>query len=172
MKRKLSAVIAAVCAVFAVCAVAACNDDGGKNNGGDGNVYASEDGTVVAFCASSSVMTMTETSSVKQYLDVLKENGDIAFNGYGSNNDFFITEINGKAGEVVESTANSYKGYDWMFYIDFTTLTGDEALYGSDYSTVEYEGKTMYSANYGVTGIPCIEGHTYLFKYEYSEMSW
>ena len=55
------------------------------------------------------------------------------------------TEIIATSSKIISSTVNSYEGYDWAFYIDFTTIEGDDAIYATDYKTIEYGGKTMQS---------------------------
>ena len=175
MSKKLLAILAAIVACISVFAFAGCQsengDSGNKEPGGDktapsGNVIL--DVEKVGFTASAEYMTLKTTTTVKDYMDALKENGELVF----TESNGMITSFYNTAGKVISSTANSYEGYDWAFYIDFTTLEGDDAVYATDYKTLEYGGKTLYSASYGAAGIPCIDGHTYVFAYEYSNFSW
>ncbi|MDE7182463.1 MAG: hypothetical protein K2O41_05490 [Clostridia bacterium] len=156
--KKLFATLLAVCSVIAVCAFAGCKD-------GNENVKRTQidDQTSVIFTASNDVLTLDENTTVKDYLDALKAKGELSFEGSDSDYGFFLTSFDGKENQVISTSP--YEGYSWMIYIDFTTLDG--TIYATDYSVCEYEGKTLYSASYGVSGIPCVEGHTYAFVYEY-----
>ena len=165
MKKKLLALIIAVVSAAAVFAFAGC-DDNNDGKHADGNVYVEVQ--KIAFTASNDVLTLKDSTSVKDYMDVLSDNGDLVYGiSNGFINSFYSTE-----GKVISSTANSYEGYDWAFYIDFTTLDGDDAIYATDFKTIEYGGKTLYSSSNGVEGTPCVDGHTYVFVYEYSNFSW
>jgi hypothetical protein len=115
-----------------------------------------DDSTAVIVVADSSVMEISEKTTFKDYLDALKTKGDIDFEGYESSYGFYITSINGTA----ESTTD--KTY-WAVFVDFTQLDNDSTIYATDYQTVTYKDKTLYSASYGVSGLPCVEGHTYAF---------
>ena len=165
MKKFLAALIATL-SVIAVIAFAGCQNGNNQESTASGNVYL--DVQKVAFTVSDEVLTLTDTTTVKDYLDALSYNGEMKYeisNG-------FISSFYNTAGKVISSTANSYEGYDWAFYIDFTKLEGDDAVYATDYKTVEHGGKTLYSSSNGVEGTPCVKGHTYVFVYEYSNFSW
>lgn len=117
-----------------------------------------------AFTASS------DKASMKDYLDALKEDGAITFEGSESQYGFFITSVLGVSSKTVSSTANSYSGYDWTVY---TTLKEkDGVVYAYADSTFVYDGITLYKGAYGVSGIPCVEGETYALVYELSSSSW
>lgn len=163
MKKLFTAIL--VIAVAAVFAFAGCGGGDKGESGKSGNVIL--DVTRVVFTASDEVTALTETTSVKDYMDVLEANGELV---YGISNGFIDYFYNTES-KVISSTVNSYEGYDWAFYIDFTTLEGDGAIYATDYKTYEYGGKTFYSSSNGVDDTPCIDGHTYIFVYEYSNMS-
>ncbi|MDE6442730.1 MAG: hypothetical protein K2L12_08280 [Clostridia bacterium] len=123
-----------------------------------------------AFTASSDVMTIGDKTSMKDYLDALKEDGVITFEGSESQYGFFITSVLGVSSKTVSSTANSYSGYDWTVY---TTLREKDGVpYASDDSTFVYNGITLYKGAYGVSGIPCVEGETYALVYELSSSNW
>lgn len=166
MKKKLSALIIAVCLVAAICAFAGC--------GNESNIQkvTIDEQTSYVFTPSSSVMELTDTTTVQDYLNALKDNGEITFEGYESDFGYYITSVNGLKEETISSTASSYEGYAWSIYIDFIQLEGDYAYYGSDYSTCDYNGTTLYLASYGISGLPCIEGHTYALVYVYNNISW
>lgn len=166
MKKKISALIIAVCLVAAICAFAGCDDESNvhKVTIGDQPSYV--------FTASSSVMELTDTTTVQDYLNALKDKGKITFEGYEGDYGYYITSVNGTEERTISSTPTSYEGYAWNIYIDFIQLEGDDVYYGSDYSTCDYDGTTLYSASYGVSGLPCVEGHVYALVYVYSNMSW
>ena len=48
----------------------------------------------------------------------------------------------------------------------------DGVPYASADDAFGYGGITLYKASYGVSGLPCAEGHTYALVYEYSSMTW
>ena len=123
----------------------------------------------VIFTPSSQVMNIGYSTSVADYLNALKAKNHLTFESQTGDFGLFITSMDGTPNvDNGDLTGNS-----WMLYIDFLTLEGDEAVYGSDFSTVVYEGKTLYSSNNGVSGTPCIEGHTYAFVYEaYDYSAW
>lgn len=161
MKKKLMALVF----VFAVFAFTACGGSNVKE------VVIDEQKSYV-FTASPSVTELTENTSVADYLNALKERGEITFEGYGGDYGYFITSVNGIESKTVESAMNSYKGYFWYLYLDFIRLEGDSAYYGSDQTVCRYKGTTLYQASYGISSIPCVKGHTYALVYVYEEMSW
>ncbi|MDE5721739.1 MAG: hypothetical protein K2I30_03235 [Clostridia bacterium] len=163
--KKLIATFFAVCVCLTVFAFAGCKDEN-SNGTKSGNVAL--DVERVSFTAKAEVMLLKNDTSVGDYMEVLADNGELT---YVINNGFISSFYNTES-KVISSTANSYEGYDWAFYIDFKTLDGDDAIYATDYKTYEYGGKTYYSSSNGVDGTPCVEGHTYLFVYEYSNFSW
>ena len=165
MKKLLATLFAAV-SVVAVCAFAGCKED--DRPATDGKIEH-EYSICYAFTATSDTMTITENSSVKDYMDALKEGGKLAFEGSNSDYGYFITSVMGVGSVTVSSTANSYAGYDWYVYTTVTTVDG--VIYSDDGATFDYNGITLYKAAYGVSGIPCIAGETYALVYEYSSMT-
>ena len=157
MKKLLTALLAALSAV-AICIFAGCAKDGENVKRVEINDYSS-----VILVASNDVLKLDGDTSLKDYLDALKSKGELDFDGSNGDYGYFLSSLDGKDNEVI-STA-PYEGYSWMIYIDFLTLDG--VPYASDYAVCEYNGQTLYSASYGVSGIPCVEGHTYAFVYEY-----
>lgn len=161
MKKKLLTLILATVSVAAVCALTltACSGNIKKVNIDDHESYV--------FTASSKVMELTDSTTVYDYLLALQDNGDITFDGNGTDWGYYITSINST--EETSSYNEDYshgEGTYWAVYFDFITLDGDEAIYGSDEQTCEYNGKTLYYSNYYVSNVPCVEGHTYAFVYE------
>ncbi|MDE6613099.1 MAG: hypothetical protein K2K28_00900 [Clostridia bacterium] len=157
MKKLITAIFAA-CVCLTAFAFAGCTD-------ANENVKRTkiDEQTSVIFTASDDVLTIDENTTVKDYLDALQKNGELSFEGSDGDYGFFLTSFDGKENQVI--SVSPYEGYSWMLYLDFTELDG--TIYATDYSVCEYEGKTLYSASYGVSGIPCVEGHTYAFVYEY-----
>ncbi|MDE6597942.1 MAG: hypothetical protein K2K60_04825 [Clostridia bacterium] len=167
--KKLLTVFLALCASLAAFVFAGC-DNGGDNSGKSGEVVLGVQS--VAFTAKDDIITLNDTTSVKDYMDALKENGELVFDGNDGSYGYYITSFYATEEKLISSTATSSEGYSWSFYIDFITLDGDDAVYASDYATYDFNGKTLYSASYGVSGIPCVAGHTYAFVYEYYNYSW
>lgn len=160
MKKKFLAVLFAAVSAIAVLAFAGCKENEVKK------VKLNDQNSLV-FVASSEVMEITDDTSLYDYINALKDKGELTFEGNDSEYGFFITSMDGTAN--VEISNAPYEGYSWMIYIDFTALEGDSAVYAGAYSDTvyEYENLTLYSADYGLSGIPCVEGHTYAFVYEY-----
>lgn len=123
-----------------------------------------------AFTPSSEVLTLSDSTSVKDYMDALKEDGVLTFEGSQSEYGFFISSVLGVENRTVSSTANSYSGYGWTVY---TTLREKDGVpYVYEDSTFVYDAIILYKASYGVSGIPCVEGETYALVYELSSSSW
>lgn len=128
-----------------------------------------------AFTASKEVMEITATTSVKDYMEALKAEGKLAFEGENGDYGYYVKTILGLGSLTVDSKYNddgtgSYTGYDWMVYTTLTSIDG--MVYSSDDATFVYNGITLYKAAYGVSGLPCIEGQTYAFVYERNSTSW
>lgn len=113
-----------------------------------------------------------DTTSVKDYMDALKKAGKLSYEGNDGSYGFYIISVMGRNEQIISSGESSSEGYAWNLYLDFTTLDGDDAIYASDYSTKEIEGKTYYGANYGISGVPCVKGHTYVLSYDYYNYFW
>ena len=157
MKKFVTLLLAALSAVV-ICVCAGCTKDGGNVKRTKIDEYSS-----VILVASDDVLKLEGDVSLKDYLDALKSKGELDFKGENGSYGYFLNSLDGKDNEVI-STVPAV-GYSWMIYIDFLTLDG--VPYASDYAVCEYNGQTLYSASYGVSGIPCVEGHTYAFVYEY-----
>ena len=129
-----------------------------------------DDNTSIVLVATSSNLEIRENTTLEDYISALKDAGKLTFEGDNGDYGLFITSMDGKANEVISSTANSSEGYSWTVYIDFLTLDG--TIYAGDSETVDYNGTTLYKASYGVSAIPCLENHTYAFVYEYYNFTW
>lgn len=165
MKKLLTALLAALSAV-AICIFAGCADDtrGGTDDAVDGGYSI-----CYAFTATGDELTITENTSLKDYMDALKNGGKLDFKGSDGDYGYYITEILGVGSVTVSTTANSYAGYDWYVYTTLTTVDG--VIYSTD-ETFAYNGLTLYKSSYGVTNLPCVKGESYAFVYKYAETAW
>lgn len=138
--RTFLAVSACACLLSLLPLASAC---GGEtvNNGGKGNVQSVENGVV--FVASEEVMDITETTTLRQYMDAMAENGGIEYEADNG----MITSVNG----IEPQSDNEY----WFIY----TSLGDYS--NTEWGTYEYEGQTLGSATLGFGDLPCVEGETY-----------
>lgn len=150
MKRRAFTLFTAVLAIAALLALVGCGETR-QEGGGSGNVTINVESVV--FTASADVMTLTDTTSLKNYMDVLAGNGELTFGGSETEHGFYIQSVCGRQAE-----GNTF----WAVYTDLVTLEGDETVYSNEeWGTYEYNGKTLYSAAYGVSLLPCVAGYTY-----------
>ena len=106
-------------------------------------------------------MQLADDTTLYDYLCALKEDGEINFEAEQGDYGMYITSVEG-----VTQTNEGTNGYSWMIYTDLTELDG--VVYSSaDYGTWGYDGKTLNSASYGVSGLPAVEGYTYALVYSY-----
>lgn len=172
--KKFLALALALIASASFCAFAGCN--GGNDESSNANEGSAKSGEVVldvqsvVFTAKEDYITLTDSTSVADYMNALKSNGELVFEGTTGDYGLMITSVYGKGGKTITSTANSYAGYDWAFYTTITEIDG--VPYSSDYQTFKYNDLTLYKASYGVSGVPCVACETYALVYEYSEFSW
>lgn len=100
------------------------------------------------------VIEVTEGDTSKSLYDALtvfQEEEKLTFSGSESEYGFYITSVNG-----VEAAGDSY----WAVYTTLGTLDGT-SYSDAQWGTFEYEGKTLASASYGVSGLPLVEGEYY-----------
>ncbi|MBO5327991.1 MAG: hypothetical protein J6B04_02320 [Clostridia bacterium] len=160
MKNKFLALFLSVVALFSAIALSGCAKRLEVVVGDDGKTES------VIFKISANVMEISPDSSVYDYMLALKEDGLFDFTSENSNFGQTILSVNGIENYVAE---NGLSGKSWMIYTDLTTL--DDVVYSNaEYGTYEHDGKTLNSASYGVSGLPCIEGYT--FALVYAEWSW
>ena len=159
MKRKLGLIVAAVCLAASLAAFAACATTDGPESG-DGVDY----GLAVVFKASSDVMDITESSTMKDYMDALVEDGRLTYEGGESIYGYYISSVCGVAEQTYYGDGYSY-GMSWSVYTDYAT-DDDGVIYATDYQTFDYNGKELWYASYGVSTLPCVEGCTYALVYE------
>ena len=96
--------------------------------------------------------------SLEEAMAALKTAGKLTYDGSESEYGFYLTSVNGY---TPDDSANEY----WAVY---TTLGDYEGVSysNSEYGTYEYDGKTLSSASYGVSGLPMVEGEIYVLVVE------
>lgn len=153
---RLFAAVIAVCTLALGVMLLGCNKSGGGLDLGDGtgDYIAKKTDTEVVFVGTTEVLKEHDEYSLFDYMTALRMKNQLTFDGSNGQYGYFITSVNGK-----EATDNGY----WAVYVSFKTLDGDDAIYaGGEYSTeYTFEETTLYSANYGVSGIPYVNGATY-----------
>ncbi len=153
--KRISAAVAAFAAAAALTAFTACNNSHVikiDNNYGSKNYVMT---------VSSSVMELTDSTSLYDYMCALRDSGELQFEAQESTYGYYITSVEGVA-EVTETSS----GYSWMIYTDLYELDG--VNYSEpEYGTWEYDGKTLNSASYGISYLPAVEGYTYALVYSY-----
>ena len=127
-------------ALFAGCA------DGGAAGTSDAELLVS-DGTRVVVRANAG----DGTQSLYSVLEAMQKENKLTFAGSESEYGYYITSVNG-----VEATDDHY----WAVYTTLGTLDGT-SYSDAQWGTWEYEGNTLASASYGVSGLPMIEGEYY-----------
>lgn len=153
MRKILSALISVAAAVCLILCLGCDKETGGGKT--SGNVVKNGDGVV--FTADGGFFKLTEKTSVKDYMDALSKSGELAFDGEDSQYGFFIKSVFGKKAE-----GNAF----WAVYTDLVKLDGDDTVYSnSEYGTFDYNGKSLNSASFGVSYLPCVEGCTYALVY-------
>lgn len=109
---------------------------------------------VVASDAKQVVIEVTEGDTSKSLYDALtvfQGEEKLTFSGSESEFGFYITSVNG-----VEATDDHY----WAVYTTLGTLDGT-SYSDAQWGTWEYEGNTLASASYGVSGLPLVTGEYY-----------
>jgi uncharacterized lipoprotein YehR (DUF1307 family) len=159
---KILCTILAVCTIITCIALVGCGQNSSlKLGSGTGNYIAKNTGTEIVFTATDEVLKEDDSYSVYDYMNALYQKKQLIFDGYETSQyGYYITSINGVAEDI---SANKY----WAFYISFTTLEGDNAVYagGAYEMQYTYNDMTLISANYGISGIPYVKGATYAFVY-------
>lgn len=156
MKRKIDHIFTflltvAMCTLFLV----ACN------RGGETKAI------LASSTAEQIVVKIEETDGEANVFDALKSlrNQDlISFDYTQSSYGAYITSINGKAEQVVESTMTSAKGYSWALYTSDTEYAYTEP-------TVTYGETVCGKSSIGASSIKVKKGEIYIWVYEYYEYS-
>ena len=111
------------------------------------------------------VIKIEETDGEANAFDALKSlrNQDlISFDYTESTYGAYVTSINGKAEQVIESTMTSAKGYSWALY------TSDTEYAYTD-STVTYGETVCGKSAMGASSVTVKKGAIYIWVYEYYE---
>lgn len=157
LTRFITALIA-VCTLSICLAFSACTKNELELGNGTGNYIAKSTDTEIVFVGTTEVLKEKAGYSVYDYLRALSIKNQLTFDGCDGDYGYYLTSVNGKS-----ETVGTNSGSSWNLYISFKTLEGDDAVYaGGDYMTeYVYENTTLYSANYGVSGVPYVSGATY-----------
>lgn len=153
------AAVVAVCALTLCLTFSACAKNGDPEPGdGTGNYIAKSTETEIVFVGTTEVLKEKDGYSVYDYLRALSLKNQLTFEGRNGKFGYYVTSVNGKS-----ETVGTNSGSSWTLYISFKTLEGDDAVYaGGDYTTeYVYGNTTLYSAIYGVSGVPYVSGATY-----------
>ncbi|MCD7728938.1 MAG: hypothetical protein LUI60_03400 [Clostridia bacterium] len=151
------AVLLASIAALSVAAFTAC--DNGEVGTGDNYQILLNTEDAFVFTATQDVLTLSDTTSVKDYLDALVTLGQMTYEGKESDYGLYITSVNGKSEEYAET----YMTY-WSLYTNLYSLDG--VTYAtSDYDSYTYESETFGYSNYGFSNLPCVEGYKYALVY-------
>ena len=95
-------------------------------------------------------------TSLADALSSLKEQGKIDFDGSTSDTTgLYITSVNGYTPDFNE-TKEFWGVYTTLIEYSGTTYSN------ADYGTYDYNGTTLYSATYGISRLPLIEGEIYV----------
>ena len=166
LKTFFAAVVAACALAFAVgfCGCAT-DDDRGEQSGVIENGYS----IVYAFTVKEDKKT-ADDGTMLDYMNALKTDGDLVFDGSDGQYGFFITSVMGISGKTVSSTANSYEGWCWSVYTTLATIDG--VTYSDGAASLDFNGVTLYKALYGVSGLPCVTGASYALVYELTSTTW
>lgn len=143
--KKLINLAAILCVAVLLFSIAGCNDQSSASSGSDtpDEVVQVED---VVITVSGEQMTLTDTTTLADYMLSLKSSGLIDY----EIKDGMVTSING--------TANKNSSY-WMLY------TSDADNANTAWGTVDYDGNTYGSAILGAESLVVKEGCLYIWSY-------
>ena len=116
------------------------------------------------------VMKIEKTDGAASAFDALKslkEQGKLNFEYTESEYGAYITSINGKAEENIESTMSSSKGYSWTLYTSDT-----EWAYMDEGTTITAEDAICGKSSVGASALKVKENCVYVWVYEYYDYSW
>ncbi len=103
----------------------------------------------IIITVSSEQMELKETTTLVEYMQSLKDDGELEFEIVGG----MITSINGIANPLDFSSC-------WMLY------TNDTELSNSAWGTAEYNGETFGSATDGAEKLIVKDGYKYIWYYQ------
>ena len=96
--------------------------------------------------------------SLEDAMSALKDAGKLTYEGSEGEYGFYLTSVNGY---TPDADNNEY----WAVYTTLGEYDGVEYS-NSEYGTYDYNGKTLSSASYGVSGLPLVEGELYVLVVE------
>ncbi|MBP5405491.1 MAG: hypothetical protein J6Y74_06095 [Clostridia bacterium] len=154
-KRVLLTVFVLMLVIASVMGAVACTNKNTPSEGEPalGGGTQQESATEVLITLDATVMPDYEGKFLPAYMDVLKEKGLFTYEASESQYGLYITSVNGKAAE----------GMDWWGV--FTDDLTDESVANEASLTYEYNGKTYYMTNVGISSVPLREGKRYLFVF-------
>jgi len=156
-KRILLTILVLMLVVASVMGVVACNKQVTTSKHGQqqniDNGEEAQNATEVLITLDATIMPDYEGKFLPDYMDVLKAKGLFTYEAKDSDYGLFVTSINGK-----EAT-----GYDWWGV--FTDDLTDEKVANIAGQAYQYNGKTYYMTNVGISSVPLKEGKSYLFVF-------
>lgn len=166
-KTKFSALLLAIF-IAAAMIVTACSDnteqpsDSSDTKSSDSSTQPTDQSLAAAVLEASGKLAVIEASatrgSLEEAMTVLKEAGELTYEGSDSEYGFYLTSVNGY---TPDADSNEY----WAVYTTLGEYDGVEYS-NSEYGTYDYGGKTLASASYGVSGLPLVEGELYVLVVE------
>lgn len=142
--KKTIKLIAVLCITALLFSFSAC----GKKE----PVVVTESDTCIVITASSNRLKITDKTTLLDYMNVLKEDGELEFEISGG----FVNSINGIANPADYSSC-------WMLY------TSDKDQANTAWGEVEYNGNVYGSADKGAETLVIKEGCVYIWSYEVVE---
>lgn len=140
MKKTIKIIAVLLCVTALLFSFTAC--------GKKAPVVVEESETCIVITASSDRLAITETTTLLDYMNALKEGGELQFEISGG----MITSINGIANAADYSSC-------WMLY------TSDETHANTAWGTVDYDGNVYGSAVLGAEALVIKEGCVYIWSY-------
>ena len=157
MKTKIISTLLAIFLVV-IFTFTACSDNTDNISGGDDSAQSS----VAAVLEGSDKLVVIEAAatggSLEEAMSALKEAGKLTYDGSEGEYGFYINSVNGY-------TPNAENNEYWAVYTTLGEYDGVEYS-NAGYGTYDYEGKTLASASYGISGLPLIEGEIYVLVVE------
>ena len=142
MKKTLTKLLTLLCVCVMAFTSLACG-------GGEKTFVIKESDTKVIINASNDFVKITETMTLVEYMNALKEDGKLEFEISGG----MVTSING-----IENPADWSSC--WMLY------TNDSELSNAEWGVAEYNGETYGSAILGAETLIVKDGCSYIWLYQ------
>lgn len=139
MKKLLTLALAVLTAIFSITAIACSKDP----------LVIKESDEFIVITVSSEQMEITNDSTLLDYMNSLKQSGDLEF----EINNGMVSSINGIDNPADWSSC-------WMIYTD------DAENSNTAWGTAEYNGKTYGSAIFGAESLKIKDGCIYIFVFQ------